>query len=389
QQIHLTASGNAYAFIKRGQKNKRPQEIIPLMPNAVEPERKNGELVYTVTLDDGSTQQVEAWRMIHVPGMGFDGVKGYSPIKMASENIGLALAAQEFGGRFFGQGANVNSVIEMPGNLKSPEEIARFKKSFSESYQGLSNAHGTPLLEDGAKLVRVGVPPEEAQFLETRKFQVEDIARIYGVPLHMLSSTEKSTSWGTGLEQQNLGFLVHTLRPWLVAWEQELNRKLLLPSEREKYNIEFKLDALLRGDTKSRYEGYSIGRQWGWLSVNDIRELENMDRIDGGDAYLVPLNMQPHDEPAEDNEQVRSLQAAIVSQIVKREYNGLKSKVGSDDLAEWWAGFSASTREGLKTLGLSEKRATQFINSGLDVQDIEGWQERRTAQLIELLRAEP
>ncbi|MCP4031745.1 MAG: phage portal protein, partial [Herbaspirillum sp.] len=210
QQVHVTATGNSYAYIKRGERTKRPQEIIPLMPSSVTPIRKNGEILYEITLDNGEKQTVDAWRILHIPGMGFDGLVGYSPIRMAADNIGLSLAAQEFGGKFFGNGASPGGVLEHPKNI-GDKAWERLKAGY-DSYGGLGNAHKTLILEEGMKLHQTVIPPEEAQFLETRKFQVEDIARIYGVPLIMLSATEKATSWGTGLEQQNLGFLIHTLR---------------------------------------------------------------------------------------------------------------------------------------------------------------------------------
>ena len=273
----------------------------------------------------------------------------------------------------------------------SDDALAHLKKSFDQNYSGLSNAHKTLILEEGMKWNRTQVPPEEAQFLETRKFQTEDIARLYGVPLHMLGSTEKSTSWGSGLEQQNLGYLQHTLRPWLVAWEQELNRKLLLPSERDEYTIEFNLDGLLRGDTGSRYEAYAIGRQWGWLSINDIRDLENMNRIDGGDTYLVPLNMQAHDEASGDADQLRMY---IANNLLKRERNGLSKQLAKDsgDFAAWWGKFSELTRSQLVDgLGLSEAQAKRFADSGGKQIESAGftlpdrWEAIRSAELMELI----
>jgi len=391
QQAHVTITGNAYAYIHRTGNSRKPSEIRPILPEKVRPERKAGQLVYQVQVDDkGRYEEIDAWRMIHVPGMGFDGIVGYSPIRVAADNIGLALAAQEFGAKFFGSGANLSGVVEHPAKL-SDDALAHLKKSFDQNYSGLSNAHKTLILEEGMKWNRTQVPPEEAQFLETRKFQTEDIARLYGVPLHMLGSTEKSTSWGSGLEQQNLGYLQHTLRPWLVAWEQELNRKLLLPSERDEYTIEFNLDGLLRGDTGSRYEAYAIGRQWGWLSINDIRDLENMNRIDGGDTYLVPLNMQAHDEASGDADQLRMY---IANNLLKRERNGLSKQLAKDsgDFAAWWGKFSELTRSQLVDgLGLSEAQAKRFADSGGKQIESAGftlpdrWEAIRSAELMELI----
>jgi len=229
--------------------------------------------------------------ILHIPGLGFDGLIGYSPIAMAKNAIGMSLATEEYGASFFANGANPGGVLEHPGVIK---DIQRVKDSWNSAYQGSGNAHRIAVLEEGMKFQAIGIPPEQAQFLETRKFQINEIARIFRIPPHMVGDLEKSSF--SNIEQQSLEFVKYTLNPWVVRWEQSLQQSLLLPSEKNSIFIKFNVDGLLRGDYQSRMNGYAVGRQNGWLSANDIRELEDMNRIpaeEGGDQYLVNGNMLP------------------------------------------------------------------------------------------------
>jgi HK97 family phage portal protein len=229
--------------------------------------------------------------VLHIPGLGFDGLVGYSPIAMAKNAIGMALATEEYGASFFANGANPGGTLEHPGVIK---DIQRVKDSWNMAYQGSQNAHRVAILEEGMHFKQIGIPPEQAQFLQTRKFQINEIARIFRVPPHMVGDLEKSSF--SNIEQQSLEFVKYTLDPWVVRWEQALQQSLLLPSEKGAYFVRFNLDGLLRGDYASRMAGYSTARQNGWMSANDIRELENVNRIpeeEGGDLYLVNGNMLP------------------------------------------------------------------------------------------------
>ncbi len=223
--------------------------------------------------------------MLHIPGLGFDGLIGYSPIAMAKNAIGLAIATEEYGAKFFANGAAPSGVLEHPGTIKDP---MRVKESWNTAYQGSANAHKIAVLEEGMKYTPIGIAPEQAQFLETRKFQINEIARIFRVPPHMLADLEKSSF--SNIEQQSLEFVKYTLDPWVVRWEQSMCRVLFSESEKPTYFIKFNVDGLLRGDYASRMSGYATARQNGWMSANDIRELENLDRISpdlGGDLYLI------------------------------------------------------------------------------------------------------
>ena len=296
---HLLLWGNAYAQIVR---NGRGEVIAlyPLLPNKMEVYRAtNGEIFYKYyrEIDEsgidpkGGYVTLRKDEVLHIPGLGFDGLIGYSPIAMAKNAIGMSLATEEYGASFFANGANPGGVLEHPGVIK---DIQRVKDSWNSAYQGTGNAHKIAVLEEGMKFQAIGIPPEQAQFLETRKFQINEIARIFRVPPHMVGDLEKSSF--SNIEQQSLEFVKYTLDPWVVRWEQSLQQALLLPSEKATLFIKFNLDGLLRGDYQSRMNGYSVARQNGWMSANDIRELENMNRIpaeEGGDLYLVNGNMLP------------------------------------------------------------------------------------------------
>ena len=290
---HLCLYGNAYAEIEW--RNGFPVALWPLRPDATTVQRVNGALVYdTQILDvDGNYQmfRLPAYRMLHVRAFG-NGYVGYSPIRYHAATIGLELAAREYGARFFGNGARPGVVLTHPG-LLDDEAAERIKSSWINMHEGLSNAHRVAVLEEGVKLDTLGVPPEEAQFLQTRRFQVSDIARIYRIPPHLIGDLERAT-FGN-IEQQSIEFVMYTLLPWMRRWEAALGRDLLVGNERDEYLLEFLVEGLLRGDTASRYSAYAVGKQWGWLSTNDIRRFENMNPVAGGDAYLVPLNMVPAD----------------------------------------------------------------------------------------------
>lgn len=295
---HLLLWGNAYAQIIRNGKGE-VVALYPLMPNKMQVDRdENGELyyIYTRSSDEAKTMEgvtvyLTPRDVLHIPGLGFDGLVGYSPIAMAKNAIGLAIATEEYGAKFFANGAAPSGVLEHPGTIKNP---SRLRENWNSTFGGSANSGKVAVLEEGMKYTPISISPEQAQFLETRKFQIDEIARIFRVPPHMVGDLEKSSF--SNIEQQSLEFVKYTLDPWVIRWEQSLSRALLNEDEKRKYFFKFNLEGLLRGDYESRMSGYAVARQNGWMSANDIRELENMDKIpaeDGGDLYLINGNMLP------------------------------------------------------------------------------------------------
>ncbi|MDD4486805.1 phage portal protein [Dehalococcoides mccartyi] len=286
---HLLLWGNAYAQIIRDGRGF-PIALYPLLPDRMAVDRnESGELVYTYQSDKGQVK-LRRENVLHIPGLGFDGLIGYSPIAMAKNAVGLALATEDYGATFFANGANPGGVLEHPGVIK-PEQADRLRESWQSQFGG-ANAHKVAVLEEGLKFHQMSIPPEQAQFLETRKFQINEIARIFRVPPHMVGDLEKSSF--SNIEQQSLEFVKYTLDPWVVRWEQSLQQALILPSEKATIFIKFNLDGLLRGDYQSRMQGYSTGIQNGFMSVNDVRGLEDMNLLtaeEGGDLHFVNGNM--------------------------------------------------------------------------------------------------
>lgn len=290
---HLLIWGNAYAQIIRDGAG-RVLGLYPLLPDKMEVQRDDKGNIYYVysrnsdenpTFKEYGNIKLKAEDVLHIPGLGFDGLIGYSPIAMAKNAVGMTLACEEYGASFFANGANPGGVLEHPGVLKDPSKV---RESWNSVYRGVSNAHKIAVLEEGMKYQQIGIPPEEAQFLETRKFQINEIARLYRIPPHMVGDLDKSSF--SNIEQQSLEFVKYTLDPWVIRWEQSLQRSLLLPGEKGKYFIRLNVDGLLRGDYQSRMNGYAVGRQNGWFSANDIREMENMNPIpdeEGGNLYLI------------------------------------------------------------------------------------------------------
>lgn len=292
---HLATWGNGYGYIVWGN-DGHPRELWPLRPDRMRVARENGRLQYYYRIRAGSPEiPLSAEAVLHLRGLGGDGVVGYSPIYMHRESIGLGKAAEEFGARFFGNDARPGGILEHPGVL-GDDAYKRVKTNWVSEHGGLDKSHRVAILEEGMKFHEVGIPPEDAQFLETRKFQVQDVARIYRMPPHKLADLDRATF--SNIEHLSIEFVTDTLMPWLVRWEKRVSLQLLTPPERTRFFAEHLVDGLLRGDIKSRYEAYAIGRQNGFLSADDIREKENMNELpDGtGQVYLVPLNMIPADQ---------------------------------------------------------------------------------------------
>ena len=288
---HLLLWGNAYCQILR---NGRGQilGLYPLLPDKLLVDRdKHGVLTYEYTTREGGVVRLRPEDVLHIPGLGFDGIMGYSPIALQKNAIGLGIAAEEYGSRFFSNGATPSGVLTHPNTVKNPSAL---RESWHAAYGGSANSGKVAILEEGLKFERISMPNNEAQFLESRKFQVAEICRIYRVPPHLVGDLEHATF--SNIENQSISFAVHTIRPWLVRIEQAMNKALFLEKEKGCYYVRFNIDGLMRGSYKERMDGYAIGRQNGWLSANDIRELENMNPLsdeDGGNEYMVNGNMIP------------------------------------------------------------------------------------------------
>jgi len=293
-QAHALTWGNGFAEIEYNNAGL-PIRLWPLLPHKTTMHRDDrGQSYYTTTVT-GRTFVLPADRVFHLVGPGYDGLLGRSPIRQHREALGLSSAAEQFGAAWFGNGSRPSGVLTHPAAL-SRDAKSNLRKSWEAAHSGLTNSQRVAVLEEGVKWESIGIPPEDAQFLETRKFQVEEIARIYRVPLHLIQHMEKSTSWGSGIEELGQGLVTYTLQPWLVRWEQRIDSRLIPGGDRGTRYAKHAVEGLLRGDSAKRAEFYSRMIQIGVYSLNEVRALEDHNPIDGGDAHFVPLNLIPLDQ---------------------------------------------------------------------------------------------
>lgn len=283
--IGCTLWGNGYARIYHDKKY-RPERIELLHPTEIEPIlTHDNHLFYR----DNTGLFLPPEDVIHLKGVSINGYKGLSPIQVHRSNLGLGISAQMYGERFFNQGGNMSGVFKYPSTLK-PEAYQRLKHDLIAQSTGLHNAHTPLLLEGGMTYERISIPPEDAQFIATRKFQKTEVATIYGVPPHMIADLERATN--NNIEHQGMEFVQYCLMSYLIRLEEEFNRKLLRDDEFEEYYFLFSLGGLLRGDAKTRSEYYKNMNLVGAMSANEIRALEDMNSYEGGDTYFVQANMQ-------------------------------------------------------------------------------------------------
>lgn len=320
---HLALRGNAYCQIEYDERG-RISEFWPLLPqNFISWKIEGGRRIYQYIDPTGKITPISSEILWHLRGMG-DGLEGYSPIGLNRRAVSLGMSAEEFGERFFENDARPGVILEHPGKLKD-EAYKNLKESWNEEHKGVSKAHRVQILEEGMKLHEVGIPPEDAQFLETRKFQVEEIARIFRIPPHMIGALEHATF--SNIEHQGIEFVKFTVLPWARRIEQSIKKNLMLERERVRYYPEFTLAGLERGDITSRYQAYAVARQNGWMSANDIRQLENMNPVEGGDVYLVPLNMIPADQVGDmgSTEPAPDAPVDTARSLAGREERGMRS----------------------------------------------------------------
>ena len=288
--------GNGYARIKAGPRGFADQ-LKPIHPDWVTPERLDDDtLRYKIRKPDGTSEILNGADVFHLKGMSADGVTGTSVVNYARESFGLSLGAEQSGARLFSNNSEPGGVLRSPKKL-SDEAAKRLKSEWEAMHSG-PNQHRVAVLEEGLEWQSVAISHKDAQFLETREFQAEDACRWFRVPPHMVGLTSKATSWGSGIEQMGLGFVTYTLMPWLVRWQQAITRDLILAPQI--YFVEFLIEALLRGDLKSRYDAYAIARNWGWMSPDDVRQREGENPLPNGQGtgYLQPMTSVPLGTPA-------------------------------------------------------------------------------------------
>jgi HK97 family phage portal protein len=292
--LHLCLRGNFYAYKVRDGTG-RVLELLPLHPDAVSVRQlDNWDLEFLVTLKGGRQIRCTQKDVFHVAYRSIDGITGVSPISYQRETIGLTLAAQKHGAKTFSNGAKPGGVLTHPAKL-SDEAAKRLRESWEVTYGG-DNAGKTAILEEGMTFSVLSMTNSDAQYLETRRFQVEDIARIFGIPLFMIQSTEKTTSWGSGIEQMSMGYVRYTLLPWVRRWEQAIQRDLIAEVKEPSIEVRFNIEGLQRSDIRSRFQSYQVGINMGVYSPNEVRELEDMNPREGGDVWLTPLNMRITDD---------------------------------------------------------------------------------------------
>lgn len=293
---HLVGSnGNCYSLIDWND-DLTIKYLWIMNPDRTQKARdeNTGEIIYKYQTEKAGQIILPAFRVWHVPGFGYDGLKGYTPLTYIRNQIGLGVAAEKMGSKLFSNGLTIGGVLQHPKTM-TKEAQNNFRETLKSRHQGVERAHDLLILEEGMTYNKNNIQPEDAQWLETRKFQRNEIASYFRIPPHMIGDLDRATF--SNIEQQSLEFAIYTMRPWLVRWERSMNRQLLLPTEKSTHFVEFLIDGLLRGDMASRYQSYSVGRNWGWLSANDVLELENRNGIGPqGDIYMAPANMMPADQ---------------------------------------------------------------------------------------------
>jgi len=325
-QAHVLTYGNGYAEIQRDGAG-RPVALWPLLPNRTRRKiTQDGVPYYEVRPPAGEAVELHDYNVLHIKGLGFDGYTGYNVVQYHKNAIGYGVAVKEYGARFYANDASPGGVLEHPHGL-SDKAYKRVVETWERSHQPMDKKHRVAILEEGMKFNKTGVDPKQAQALEVQKFTVDDCARIFNIPPHKIGSMEFSKY--NNVEHLQIDFVTQTMYYWFRKWEQECNRKLFMPSEQGRLFCEFLVEGLLRGDIKSRYEAYAIGRNNGWLCVDDIRRRENMNPLpDGkGQVFLEPLNMKPvgEDPPepvdnGDDDERVfRDLIDEAVARVVTKE----------------------------------------------------------------------
>lgn len=288
-QSHILLWGNCYAEIERD-KMGTPTALWPVLPNRIISKIINGILLYDVRAANNISVTLQANDILHCKGLGFDGLKGYSVIEYMANNVALGVASEKYSSKFFANDSTPAGLLQVEGSI-SKETKDELKKEWEIIHKGTDKQHQIAVMHSGLKYQSIGIPAKDAQLIESRKFSIIDVARWFSIPPHLLRDLDRATF--SNIEHQGIEFVTFTLMRWLKKWEHECRYKFFDQESEKDYFAEFNVDGLLRGDIGARYTAYNIGRQAGFLCVNDIREKENMDYVEGGDTFLEPLNMQP------------------------------------------------------------------------------------------------
>jgi HK97 family phage portal protein len=396
---HAITHGNAYSEIQWDGKGDA-YAIYPLMPSTRPVRDDTGALWYKVSVPTGETRYLKPEDVLHVPGLGYDGVMGYGLLQLARESIGLNAAQDSYAARFFRNGGNISGSIETDKVLDD-KQFSRLKSEVANKLQGLENAHRIAILEGGMKFKPMNPTHEEAQLIEARRFTVEEWARWLNIPPHKLREMTHATF--SNIEEQNIDYVVDTIRPWLVRFEQEFDRKLF--RKQNVFYTKHVVEGLLRGDLKSRYDAYAIARNWGWMSANDVLELEDRNPLPGdlGDMYLVPLNMvsaefageppaaaapsqapspAPSDAPVPADDQMRRMARSASERLVTLEASRIERKGLALARAEVVAAI-------VEALGVSESVAARYWSMsrqlGIISDEYEGVVSLRAARIDALM----
>lgn len=374
---NLVGRGSSYAKIDYDNSG-RITALWPIPTGRVTKRRNQQlQLVFDVAMPSGQTKTYRRDEIFWLRGFSPDGINTYTPIQLQAQGIGLALAAEGYGATFFGNGARPGGVLQSDAAL-SDTAYQRVKQSWKDTHGGVSKSNTVAILEEGLKWQDTSIPNEDAQFLQTRVFQVEEIARWYRIPNMMLNMSGANSTYAS-VEAYGLQFVIYTLYPWLVRWEKAVSMQLLLESEREKYFAEHIMAAILRGDTTSRFAAYGTGRQWGWLSVNDIRDLENMNPIDGGDVYLQPSNMVNANDPMKIQRSYLPVLADSIARVLRREGNDVRAAVarvlakqGAESFVDWMGEFYREHQGWMvQQLTPTMRSLAEMIGDGMDLSAVD------------------
>jgi len=362
---HALLTGNSYAWIEFS-RSMKVKAIWLLRPDRTEKKQhEDGSYKFHVRTEDGQEDVFEEWEVIHVHGLGWDGLSGYNVVHMARQTIGLALALEQGNASFWSNGARPGGYIEVPKRMSDPA-YERLKKGWEGRHQGSANAHRMAILEEGAKWNEVGMPLKDAEFMQSRKFSIAEVARWYRMQLHKLAELDRATF--SNIEHQSIEHVTDTLRPWIVRYEQEYNRKVYGVGSR--FFAEHTVDGLLRGDSEKRSLLYAAGRQWGWLSADDIRETENMNPLDDGqgDIYLTPTNMTTTTTtaPADAVRAVEGILAEALQRCQRKEAKVVARSIAKQaGYADFYSTHDAYIRDALRPA----VEAARALGADVDVEE--------------------